>query len=69
MLTQVRTLLGDRTYVPWVKTFLRGTYAVDEWLLAHVPPLRPLAGKVVVEYVAAGKGLKQQRRLSGGQEE
>ena len=69
LFTQVRTLLGDRTFVPWVKMFLRGTYAVDEWLLAHVPPLRPLAGKVVVEYVANGKGLEQQRRLSGGRGE
>lgn len=54
LLTQVRTLLGDRTRAPWVKAVLRRLYALDVWLLAHVPPLRPLAGKIVVEYVAAG---------------
>ena len=64
LFTQVRTLLGDRAHVPWVKAILRALYGVDEWLLAHVPPLRPLAGKIVVEYVAAGKEPGQTARAS-----
>jgi SAM-dependent methyltransferase len=53
LFSQVRTLLGERVHAPWVKAALRRAYAADEWLLEHVPPLRPLAGKVVVEYVNA----------------
>jgi SAM-dependent methyltransferase len=56
LLTQVRTLLGDRASAPRVKPVLRRVYEVDEWLLAHVPLLRPLAGKIVVEYVTRDTG-------------
>ena len=57
LFTQVRTLLGDRARERWVKSILRFVYRMDEWLLAHVTLLRPLAGKVVVEYITT----KEQR--------
>jgi SAM-dependent methyltransferase len=55
LFTQVRTLLGDRARAPWLRSVLRRVYRVDEWLLANIAPLRPLAGKIVVEYVAGRK--------------
>jgi SAM-dependent methyltransferase len=54
LFSQVRTLLGGAAHRRALRGPLRVLHRMDEWLLAHVPFLRPLAGKIVVEYVKEG---------------
>ncbi len=52
LFTQVKVFAGSRCRSPVIKPVLQVFDRVDRGLLASLPFMRPLAGKVVVEYVA-----------------
>ena len=53
LLSQVKSIMRARSVRGAQRVLLRGMQRCDAWLLDNVPALRPLAGKVVIEFEKA----------------